>query len=311
MWICMQALQFERPREWWPKERFRTGDVELEYICMPQAGKGARTLVFINGWCLRHSEWKAQMHRFSDCNLLFFNNRGHGESGLGCSTPATYLQDCAGDTLGLMARLGLERVTLVVHSMGTLIGALASAADGSPVDSMVMVSPVPGNPMDTLPYGWMFGPFIGAVERALGEPQSAEVARWYARNFRSGVFMVPSYLYFKAATFSGVSLDTYRKFVESVLDMGNGTFLTAFRAMVENGDEIGKGMRDLRIPVLAVAGNGDFLVGPHALEILRGRMPHMEMEIFRSATHFPHAERPEEFNKLVGDFVGRVDGSRP
>ncbi|MEW5996579.1 MAG: alpha/beta hydrolase [Candidatus Micrarchaeota archaeon] len=369
----MRALHAEKAQEWYPKERFRTSQgVELEYIYMPQARRSnPRTLVFINGWCLRHSEWKAQMHRFPGCNLLFFNLRGHGNSELGSSTPSTFLGDCAQDTAELMAHLGLGRVTLVMHSMGTLIGTLVAAGranlggsrfpvlssgtgnweqdGGNPqvsasyrranfpegkwrpfsqqrksgsdmetgnhfslpagpeIDSMVMVSPVPGNPLNALPYRWVLGP---GVEYALKNPWSAEAARWYARNFRSDAFVFPSYLYFKAATWSGASLETYRKFMESILDMKNGTFLTAFRAMVENGDEVGERMRGLQIPVLAVTGSGDFLVSPSSLEILRERIPRIETKIFWFATHFPHAERPEEFNRLVAEFVEKIDAGK-
>lgn len=305
----MRALQVDRPGEWHPKMRFTTSSgVMLEYICMPQSGRSnPRTLVFINGWCLRHSEWKGQMHQFPDCNLLFSNLRGHGNSGLGGSTSSTYLQDCALDALELMAHLGLGRVTLVAHSMGCLVGTLV-ALDSRQVDSMVMVSPVAGNPVDTLPYRWAFWPFLGTVEHSLKNPWTAQMVRWYADNFRSDALMMPSYLYFKASTRSGVSYSTYRKFIEAILDVKTETFLTAFNGMVENGNGIGERMGELGIPVLAVTGNNDFLVSPDSLEILRGRIPHIQTKLFWFATHFPHAERPEDFNRIVGEFVGRKDG---
>lgn len=139
----------------------------------------------------------------------------------------------------------------------------------------------------------------GSMEKAL---------RWYARHFKEIPLMAPLYAAFKAATGSGVSFREFRKYLESVLDVKSDTLLVAFEAMVNTGDRIGELMEGLRVPVLVLTGENDFLVQPVSLEILKGRLMDCEMHILEKATHFPHAERPGKFNRLIGEFVSKLDG---
>ena len=315
----MRLVQ-KKPGAWFDKALFHTSQgVLLEYIHMRQVPpeKNPRTLMFLNGIALRHSEWKNQMHKFPECNLLFFNARGHGEVRLGFSTPNSYLSDCGMDAAELAAQLDLRRITLVMHSMGCLIGTwmyrkavrnsflLDSRAY---IDSMVMVSPAVGNPLATIPKKDFSVPLLEALEKALRNGTLEKVLRWYAKHFKEIPLMAPIYAAFKAATGSGVSFSEFRKYLETVLDVKSDTLITAFEAMVNTGDRIGEMMERLRIPVLVLTGGKDFLVQPVSLEILKRRLMDYEMHILEKATHFPQAEKPGEFNGYVSEFVQKIDG---
>ena len=313
-------LVHKRPGAWFDKALFHTSQgVLLEYIYMRQvpSEKNPRTLMFLNGIALRHSEWKSQMHKFPDCNLLFFNARGHGEVKLGFSTPNSYLSDCGMDAAELAAHLNLRRTTLVMHSMGCLVGTwMHQRAMGGGflldsnayVDSMVMVSPVVGSPLATLPSKDLTVPMLEALEKALRNGTAEKFLRWYAKHFKEIPFMAPVYAFFKAATGSGVSFSEFRKYLESVLDVKSDTLVTAFRAMTQTGDRIGEMMERLGIPVLVLTGGRDFLVQPVSLDVLRGRLMDYDMHVLEKATHFPQAEKPDEFNGYVADFIKKIDG---
>ncbi|MBN2478333.1 alpha/beta hydrolase [Candidatus Micrarchaeota archaeon] len=112
-----------KTRIFYTKKNFKTSrNIQLEYIFVNRDSE--RTLVFVSGWALRHSQWKSQMHKFPRYNLLFFNNRGHGLTEMGKSTAKTYLDDCASDACDLALHLDLSKITLVAHSMGTLISTI-------------------------------------------------------------------------------------------------------------------------------------------------------------------------------------------
>ncbi|MDD5096150.1 MAG: alpha/beta hydrolase [Candidatus ainarchaeum sp.] len=309
-----------RPGAWYRKEHFQTAHgVLLEYIYMRQVPreKNPRTLMFLNGIALRHSEWKEQMHKFPGCNLLFFNMRGHGEVRLGLSTPNSYLSDCGMDAAELAAHLGIHRTTLVMHSMGCLVGTwmyrramgggflLGSAAH---IDSMVMVSPVVGNPLATMPGKDFSVPLLEALEKALRNGTAEKFLRWYAKHFKEVPLMAPLYAFFKAATGSGVSFSEFRKYLECVLDVKSETLVTAFRAMTQTGDRIGEMMGGLGIPVLVLTGGRDFLVQLSSLDVLKVRLRDYEMHVLKGATHFPQVEKPEELNGHVSGFVKKIDG---
>ena len=222
---------------WFDKKLFHTSQgVLLEYIHMRQVPpeKNPRTLMFLNGIALRHSEWKSQMHQFPNCNLLFFNARGHGEVRLGFSTPNSYLSDCGMDAAELAAHLDLRRITLVMHSMGCLVGTwmYRRAMGGgflldsnAHIDSMVMVSPVVGNPLATIPKKDLAVPLLEALDRALKNGTMETALRWYAKHFKEIPLMAPIYAAFRAATGSGVSFREFRKYLESVLDVKSDTLI--------------------------------------------------------------------------------------
>ncbi len=313
-------LAWKRPKEWHEKMQFQSrGGVLIEYIYMRQVPecRNPRTLMFLNGIALRHSEWKPQMHEFRDCNLLFFNARGHGRVGLGFSTPNSYLSDCGMDAAGLAEHLDLGRITLIMHSMGCLVGTwmygkamkdcflLDSRAY---IDSMVMVSPVVGNPLATIPKKDVSVPLLGALDKALRNGRMEKFLRWYAKHFKEVPLMAPLYAAFRATTGSGVSFSEFRKYLETVLDVKSDTLITAFEAMVNTGDEIGDMMGRLRVPVLVLTGDKDFLVQAVSVEMLKCRLRDWEAHVLQGATHFPQAEKSEEFNSHVADFVRKIDG---
>jgi len=312
----------KRPEPWFEKGFFQVPHgVLLEYIYMEQVPRqrNPRTLMFLNGIGLRHSEWKSQMHKFPECNLLFFNARGHGNVGLGFSTPNSYLFDCGMDAAELAAHLDLGRITLVMHSMGCLIGTwmygramrngflLGSSAY---VDSMVMVSPVVGNPLSTIPKKDLAVPLLEALDKALKNGAMEKFLRWYAKHFKEIPIMAAAYAAFRAVTGSGVSFSAFRKYLECVLDVKSSTLVTAFEAMVNTGDRIGEMMGGIRVPVLVLTGENDFLVQPVSLEILKERLMGYEMHIIEKATHFPQAEKSEEFNGHVSAFVQKMDKNK-
>jgi pimeloyl-ACP methyl ester carboxylesterase len=221
------------------------------------------------------------------------------------------------DAAELAEHLDLKRITLVMHSMGCLIGTWMYRQamrggflldSGAHIDSMVMVSPVVGNPLETIPKRDLSVPLLEALEKALQNGTAERFLRWYAKHFKEVPLMAPIYAAFKAATGSGVSFREFRKYLECVLDVKSETLVTAFRAMTQTGNCIGEMMERMGIPVLVLTGGKDFLVQPVSLEILKARLLDYEMHVLERATHFPQAEKPEEFNSYVAEFVQKIDG---
>ena len=99
--------------------------------------------------------------------------RGHGESG----RPGEYAYEAMrDDVLGLVDALGLDRFTLVAHSMGTVVASLVAMERPAAVRALVMEEgplpfpadpprPVPdAAPGEPVPYDWRVVPAI-AVQR--------------------------------------------------------------------------------------------------------------------------------------------------
>ncbi len=241
---------------------------------------------------------------FKGRNLLFSNNRGHGNSELGDSTEATFLTDCAKDRKELIEHLGLEQIHLVSHSMGALITTEMYEIDRRfDISKIVFVTPAVCNPLRTFPWSNIAKPLLELTDDALVRERTIAGMKLLLNSLTNPITSRIYYAYFKMATRSAVSFDSFRKFMESVLNVDPEVFVMAFGSMIDNGDKIGEKMREITCPVLAISGQNDFLIAPRALRILREYIPGAQLEIMPQSTHFPQAEQPERFNSLVYEFL--------
>jgi pimeloyl-ACP methyl ester carboxylesterase len=80
-------------------------------------GEGEPALVFVHGWCCDRSYWREQLPYFAKKNrVVAIDLAGHGESGL---TRKAWTMDAFGDDVAaVVAKLGLNQVVLIGHSMG-------------------------------------------------------------------------------------------------------------------------------------------------------------------------------------------------
>ena len=65
-------------------------------------------------------------------------------------------------------------------------------------------------------------------------------------------------------------------------------------------------LAQIRAPVLVMAGDRDVIPAEHTVEIFRG-LPHAELCILPATGHGTMTERPEEFNKIVREFLERPE----
>jgi pimeloyl-ACP methyl ester carboxylesterase len=61
----------------------------------------------------------------------------------------------------------------------------------------------------------------------------------------------------------------------------------------------------LEIPVLIVWGKNDLIIPSVDADMLHKKIRNSELHVFPRTGHVPHWEKPEEFNKLVDDFLAR------
>jgi len=61
----------------------------------------------------------------------------------------------------------------------------------------------------------------------------------------------------------------------------------------------------LDLPVLLVVGDADALCPPTAMRLVADQIPGADLKVIADAGHSPYFERPDEWNELVGTFLGR------
>ena len=89
----------------------------------------------------------------------------------------------------------------------------------------------------------------------------------------------------------------------------HGWILDTYRAEKEEGTPIpldppaNERLDDLRVPVLAIAGDLDDPGTQAACRHLASKVPGARLEVFEGAAHMVNLEQPERFNRLLRDFL--------
>ncbi|HKB14661.1 MAG TPA: alpha/beta hydrolase [Planctomycetota bacterium] len=116
-------------------------------------GRGGTALVFVHGWCGDRAQWRNQVDEFSsDHTVVTLDLGGHGASGANRKT--WDFDALAGDVVAVVDRLELPGVILVGHSMGGPVCLLAAARMPGRVIAVVGVDTLHASEFET-PTAWL------------------------------------------------------------------------------------------------------------------------------------------------------------
>lgn len=263
----------------------------LSYL---DSGEGPAVL-FIHGLLGSHRNWAHLVdaldtgHRVLAPDLI-----GHGAS---AKPRGDYSLGAHAATLrDLLDRLGIDRVTLVGHSLGGGIAMqfcylfpdrverlvlVSSGGLGRSVSPLLRSATLPGAEwvLALVASGWVRGraEAVGGTLRRLGLRASAELAEAWQGFTSLG------------------EADTRRAFLattRSVIDPGGQT-VTAHDHLPMAID----------IPTLVVWGTRDRMIPAWHATTAQQAITGSRVELFEGAGHFPHLDQPERFAELLGDFM--------
>jgi pimeloyl-ACP methyl ester carboxylesterase len=98
--------------------------------------------------------------------------------------------------------------------------------------------------------------------------------------------------------------DAVQGYRRSVLRRGRAqNILTALRSWQKDIDALRQAIPKITIPTLLVWGDRDGAVDPRSAAELQRQLQNAELRIIPGAGHLPFEEKPEEFNRIVLDFL--------
>jgi sigma-B regulation protein RsbQ len=110
------------------------------------AGQGARPLVFVHGFGTDQTAWRFVAPHFAgNFKLVLLDLVGFGQSDRLAYSDERHgsIDGYAADLIDVLVELGLDDVTLVGHSVGGMIGLLASIAQPARFQSLVLLNSSP------------------------------------------------------------------------------------------------------------------------------------------------------------------------
>jgi pimeloyl-ACP methyl ester carboxylesterase len=235
--------------------------------------------------------WRKNMEALSQRHTVFaVDLPGHGESNapchLDCSMPAQ-----ASRVSALLERLELEAVDVVGCSWGGAI-AMYLAAQNTKVRSLVLAAPV--NPWSNFGSGrirFLSGrigsAFLRTVWPVSGPLYHIALARMYCDPRR----LTPE------------TVEGYRSIVMRPGRVKN--ILNTLRSWEKDVNALRAEIPKIKARSLLIWGTCDGAVDVLSAEALKQALPQCQIKIIEGAGHLPFEETPEEFNRLVLDFVER------
>ncbi|PRH37335.1 3-oxoadipate enol-lactonase [Burkholderia gladioli] len=251
--------------------------VKLHYRIDRAANAEAPWLVFSNSLGADLSMWAAQVDALgAHFNLLRYDTRGHGHS----EAPAgSYTIDqLAGDVIGLLDHLGIERAHFCGISMGGLTGAALAARHPRRIGRAVLANTAAkiGSPE-------VWGPRAAkARDEGMHALVDAVLQRWFKKEFFAA-----------EPRLVDVVRDTF---------VHNDQQGYAANCDALNSADLREEVKGIALPVLVVTGAHDMSTPPALGRELAAAIPgakHVEFD----AAHISNIECAEGFNRALIEFL--------
>jgi 3-oxoadipate enol-lactonase / 4-carboxymuconolactone decarboxylase len=242
----------------------------------------APVVVFASSLGTTHEMWDAQAAAFKDeFRVLRYDHRGHGGSPV---PPGPYtIEALAGDVLELLDALGIDRVTFVGLSIGGAIGMSLALRAPERIERLALCCT-----------SRQFGPpetwaERAATVRAEGVEAVADAAleRWLTPE-------APAEMRARL-----------RAMLVSTPPEGYASCAEALA-----GHDLRGALGGLRMPVLAIAGDGDPAAPPEELQAIAGEIPGARLHVIEHARHIAAVERADAFNRALAAFLRDDAGMR-
>ena len=244
-------------------------------IAVAYAGEGPLVL-FLHGIRGNRRNWNAQIEALSrrGFKAAAWDARGYGDSD-DYEGALNFRDHLVGDVLRVAEHFGAGKFHLVGLSMGGRIARNVAIYHSDRLHSLTVVNANPGfNSMSAQDVRRF------VTERKTRTPES--IRKLLGSNPRKGAYQE------LVASIEMIRDESYRKTLEASVAQDRD-------APVEN----------IRVPTLIVYGEEDTVYPPELARAMAARIPGAELAMMKGAGHLANLEQPEEFNRILLDFLTR------
>jgi pimeloyl-ACP methyl ester carboxylesterase len=237
---------------------------------------GKKALVFVHCWCCDRTYWRNQIDRFKDkYSVVTLDLAGHGESGM---NREEYSIDAYGqDVAAVVNKLGLNDVILIGHSMGGMVIIKAAQKLPGKVTALVGVDNYRN------------------FERVASDEEKEAFLQPMVDDFENQVYGFVKWMFPDSADSALVEW-TAGDMAEAPGEVGVESMraIMTFNYLTE--------LEDNQIPMRAI--NGEKF--PTDIEACKRVTPLIEFTIIPGTGHFPHLEKPDEFNQALQGYLDEL-----
>ena len=241
-------------------------------------------VVFLHGLGGTRTAWDPQLRGLGDrFRCIAWDMPGYGNSAPIGELTFPAIADSLADLLDL---LGVEAADLVGLSFGGMHALHAALRHPARVRRLVLADTSPAFGLDgTTPQDWIAAR-LGPLERARSP---ADMAAGVIDSI-CAVVLEPEVRGQLVASFGRISETGFRAAVECLVH-----------------HDVRDRLADIGCPSLVVVGSEDRETPVEYAQALAAGLPDSTLEILDGVGHLSPSEAPERFNRLVGDFLERLD----
>ena len=234
----------------------------------------------VHGIGSRRTTWSGLVDELApDFTCVTYDLRGHGDSPV---PPAPYtLDDLVADLEVLRRYLGHERIHVVGHSLGGMIGPAYARAHPDRVASVGLLSTAAGRTEEDR--SKLQEVITRMRTEGIAEVLPTLVGRWYTDEFAASR---PDLIDARIAQVVGTPPEVFL----SVFDVYAGT-------------EMAPWLNEIAVPCLVVTGENDLACSPRHNHLIAEELPDSELVILDGLRHSILVEAPDRVAPVVGRFL--------
>lgn len=246
----------------------------------------APAVMLSNSLMSTHVMWDPQIAALTErFRVLRYDTRGHGASEV---TPGPYsIELLADDAAALIEAAGLAAVHFVGLSMGGMIGQQLAVRHPRRVLSLSLCDTASEMP----PRSMWEARFETARTQGVAGLVDSTIQRWF----------VPSFIAREPDAIAWV-----RKMILQTTPEGYIACASAVRDMSQTHL-----LREIRVPTQIIAGRDDPACTLAASEVLHREIRGSTLHVIDDAAHLSNIEKPEQFTRLLVDFISARAAARP
>ncbi len=260
-----------------------TSGVRLHYR---EKGEG-RPLVLLHGWSSSAAVWHFQEQLVYRCRLISVDLRGHGDSS---APPVGYgLADLAGDLVELFIELDLHEALLLGWSLGAQLAMAVFPQLRERLSGLILVG---ATPRFTLAADWSYG--VPASE-----------PRWIAKGLKRNYEQTLGDFFRSMFAPGELSRAEENRIAREIVMPGKlpePAVAIATLDILATAD-LRNGLAGIDRPVLIIHGAADTICLAGAASYMAEQLPFADLHILAGLGHAPFLSRPDEFNKLLENFL--------
>lgn len=278
------------------------GETRLSYV---RTGTG-QMVVFVHGIPTDYRAWSSQIGPFaSKYEVVAYSRRLAMPNSNNEDYRSSTIENNSIDLIGLIHNVSSSPVHLVGHSYGGFVAAYTASTHPELVRTLTLIEPAISTML--LKNRKSLVEFLSLLLRS---PSTAISAAKFQRGS-----LDPSLAAFKRGDYDMA----LRLNVDGIMNRKNAldSLPDSIRSMMKDNERtVGELAADppsfgkeeasrITAPVLLIHGTDSPRVLHAIAERLAAVIPDSQVEKISSSAHFPHFERPSEFNRIVLDFIGK------